>query len=130
MKLGRLRKTDRLFTELMRKRQDFTCQKCGLKYVFDGVAVRSLQNLGVSHYFSRRHENTRYDPDNCILLCNLPCHQLWGHGEGRAEYKEFMIKKLGEDGLLLLEYKSQQYRKRDDKLTEFVLQEMLKEGKC
>ena len=129
MKLGRLRKTDRLFTELMRKRQDYTCQKCQKKYVFDGVAVRNLQGLDTSHYFGRASENTRFDPDNCDCLC-FPCHRNWGHGEGRAEYKEFMIKKLGEDGLLLLEWKSQQCRKRDDKLTEFVLQEMLKEGKC
>ena len=96
-----------------------------MKYVFDGVKVRSLQNLGVSHYFSRRKENTRFDLDNCDLLCNIPCHRLW-EGEDRAEYTEFMIKKLGQDGYDLLEYRANQYKKRDDAMIELFLKETLK----
>ena len=122
----KLRKTDKLFTEIMRKTQDFTCQRCGMKYVFDGVKVRHLGNLGVSHYFSRRKENTRFDMDNCDLLCNFPCHRLW-ETEDRAEYTEFMIKKLGSDGFDLLRARSDTYTKRDDYITELYLQNKLKE---
>ena len=123
----RLRKTDKLFTKILRIKQDFTCQRCKMKYVFEGVRVRSLGNLGVSHYFSRRKESTRFDEENCDLLCNIPCHQLWGHGEERAEYTKFMIKKLGQKGLDLLELRAHTYTKRDDIKAELILKEELKE---
>ena len=120
-----LRKTDKLFTEIMRKTQDFTCQRCGTKYVIDGVAVRSLQNLGVSHYWVRNRENTRFDLENCDLLCNLPCHRLW-EGEDREKYTEFMIKKLGQGGFDLLMVRAHTYKKRDDFFTSLELGEMKK----
>ena len=125
----RLRKVDKLFSEYMRLYQDFTCQRCGKKYVFDGVVVGNLQNLGVSHYFGRSRENTRFDIENCDLLCSIPCHHYWG-GEGREEYKQHMIKKLGQERYDLLELQANTYKKRDDKMTEIILNEMLKQLKA
>lgn len=118
----KLRKADRLFTELVRQIYNYTCQKCGRIYIPD---VHNLANLGVSHYFSRRKEATRFDLDNVTLLCNFPCHRLW-ETENRAEYKEHMINRLGQEGFDLLEYRSHTYLKRDDKMVELYLKEKLR----
>ena len=118
----RLRKTDRLFTRVVRRTYNFTCQKCGKVYLEDG----DLHNLGVSHYYGRSRESTRYDLDNTTLLCNLPCHQRWG-GEERAEYTEYMINRLGQDRFDLLTLRAHLYSKRDDVIVELILKDMLKE---
>ena len=114
----KIRKTDKLFTQLMRIKYDFTCQKCGRK--------PKLSNLGVSHYHGRGRENTRYDEENCTLLCNIPCHREWG-GEKRAEYTAFMVKNLGQKDYDLLMLRAHLYSKRDDKAVEMVLKAQLEE---
>ncbi|KKN72942.1 hypothetical protein LCGC14_0406460 [marine sediment metagenome] len=118
----KLRKTDRLFTQIQRFRFNYTCQKCGRQYDEDG----SLYNLGVSHYYGRSREATRYDDDNVTLLCNMPCHRRWG-GEERADYTEYMITRLGQKGFEELTIRSNTYKKRDDVQTEAILKEKIKE---
>jgi len=117
----KLRKTDRLFTRIVRIIFKNTCQRCGKEY------HGSLSNLGVSHYYGRARENTRFLLDNVTLLCNLPCHQFWGHGEGRDDYKAYMIKRLGQDGFDRLTLAANLYCKRDDAAVEMVLKAWLKE---
>ena len=122
----KLRKADKLFTKITRFRFDYTCQKCGRKYSED----TPLYNLGVSHYYGRSRENTRFDPDNVTLLCNMPCHRKW-EGIERGDYTEHMIGRLGQRGFDELTLKANSYKKRDDKATEASLLENLKilEGK-
>ena len=123
----RLRKADKLFTQIQRFRFDYTCQKCGRKYNED----KPLYNLGVSHYYGRSRENTRFDDDNVTLLCNLPCHRKW-EGEERGDYTEYMIKRLGQKGFEELTKRANTYHKRDDKAMEANLKEkitLLEEGK-
>ena len=122
----KLRKADKLFTKITRFRFDYTCQKCGRKYGED----KPLYNLGVSHYYGRSRENTRFDPDNVTLLCNMPCHRKW-EGIERGDYTEHMIGRLGQRGFDELTLKANSYKKRDDKATEASLLEKLKilEGK-
>lgn len=118
----KLRPTDRLYTKIQRIRFNYTCQKCGRKYTESG----NLQNLGVSHYYGRAREATRYDDDNVTLLCNLPCHRNW-EGEKRGEYTKYMIERLGEDGFNSLTLKANSYKKRDDAATLEVLKKRLRE---
>ena len=117
----KLRKSDILYTELQRFRFNYTCQKCGREY----TDKKSLQNLGVSHYYGRSRENTRFDDENCTLLCNFPCHRKW-EGEERGDYTEYMIERLGQGGFMALTLKANTYKKRDDKSTEKKLKEKLK----
>jgi len=42
----------------------YVCSKCGKKYNESG----SLYNLGVSHYYGRSRESTRYDNDKVKAL--------------------------------------------------------------
>ena len=113
----KLRKADKKFTELVRRIYDYTCQRCGKRYVIDGVKVGNLANLGVSHYWSRRHEATRFDLDNVTLFCNFPCHtgeNGWECEKKSGEYYNYMIKRLGQKGFDLLEFRAHQYQKKDD----------------
>jgi len=96
-----------------------------MKYSPDGV----LSNLGVSHYYGRARENTRFLLDNVTLLCNFPCHHLW-EGEDRPDYKEYMIKRLGQDGFDKLTLAANTYQKRDDVTTEIILKDWLRELKA
>jgi len=124
----KLRKADKLFTQVVRLKYEYTCQKCGKKY--NEFNTGSLRNLGVSHYYGRSRENTRYDDDNVTLLCNLPCHRRW-EGEERGDYTEYMIERLGQKGFEELTIRANTYKKRNDALTEELLKEKIKllEGK-
>jgi len=117
----KLRKTDRLFTRLIRERDNYTCRRCGRVYPED-----NCQNLGVSHFWGRGRENTRFDSENCDALCTLPCHAIWAE-EDRKEYEAFKIRQLGQEGFDLLDVRAHTYKKRDDKMDEIILKEMLKE---
>lgn len=122
----KLRKTDKLYTKIIRFKYDYRCQRCGKKYSEN----QSLYNLGVSHYYGRSRESTRFDDDNVTLLCNLPCHAKWG-SEERGDYTEYMINRLGQKGFEELTKRANTYKKRNDAETEKILGEKIKllEGK-
>ena len=116
----KLRKVDKLFTQIQRFRFDYTCQKCGRKY-----GKTRLYNLGVSHYYGRSRESTRFDDNNVTLLCNFPCHRKW-EGEKRGDYTEYMINRLGQEGFEELTKRANSYKKRDDIETEKMLKEKIR----
>ena len=118
----KLRKSDKLFTQIQRFRFNYTCQKCGRKY----SEHQPLYNLGVSHYYGRSRENTRFDDDNVTLLCNLPCHRKW-EGEERGDYTEYMISRLGQKGFDQLTKRANTYKKRNDAEMEEILKAKIKE---
>lgn len=118
------RATDDLWTKYIRIRDNYTCQKCRKPYPPD-----KCHNLGVSHLWGRGRENVRFDGDNCIALCTLPCHQKWGHSSdptNRAEYEAFMRGRLGADAYAALEIRAHTYKKRDDALDKIAIKELLK----
>lgn len=117
----KLRKSDKLFTQIQRFRFNYTCQKCGKKYSESG----RLYNLGVSHYYGRSRESTRFDNDNVTLLCNLPCHRRW-EGEERGDYTEYMIERLGQGGFEALAKRANTYKKRNDAEVEEILKEKIR----
>lgn len=119
------RKTDDLYTRYIRRRDDYTCQCCGRQFSPDNCGT-----LGVSHYWGRGHENTRFDDDNCVALCNLPCHKYWGEDpNGAVEYRLFMYKRLGKDGYDALEVRKELRKKRDDAADLIILKKMLEDQK-
>ena len=116
----KLRKTDSLFSNYIRQRDKYTCQRCGHTFSPDNA-----QGLDNSHYWGRGRENTRFDSENCIALC-CGCHRIWG-GDGKDEYKAFMIKRLGQEGYDLLDVRAHTSKKKDDKLDMIILKELLKQ---
>ena len=115
----RLRKADKLFRKLILQRGNYTCARCHTVY-----NPNNCRGLHVSHYWGRGRENTRFDEENVCLLC-LPCHQSWGHGDGRDEYTEFMKKRLGKQGFEDLMLRAHIHKKRDDVVDELYINELL-----
>lgn len=104
------KKADTKFSEYIRNR-DGKCLRCG--------KTKFLQN---SHFFSRIHYATRYDPDNCITLC-YGCH--YGNQKGweydqAGEYRDFMIARLGVERYNKLVEKHKQFKTKRVALLEVM----------
>jgi len=117
-----LRATDLLWTKYLRIKYKYTCQWCGRVYTPD-----NCRNFGTSHYFSRNHENVRFDEDNTFPMCNIPCHNLEAKGKGNPAYDEFVLKRLGKERYDALVLRAHLYKKRDDTADKIILRELLKE---
>ena len=115
----KLRKTDTMFSNYIRGKAHWRCEYCHKYY---GDNKRGLHN---SHYWSRGRESTRFEPDNCVAFCYYH-HEKLGHGDGRDEYREFMVKRLGQNRFDSLMIQSNTTKKRDDKMDEIVIKELLK----
>jgi 5-methylcytosine-specific restriction endonuclease McrA len=117
----KIRPSDKLWTEYIRLRDNNICCKCG-------KVIESKYNSGVSHFHNRTKESTRYDDENCDLMCNIPCHQEWEHEkkEGR-DYYNFKLNQLGQKRFDLLTLRANTTGKRDDKLNKIIIQEKIKE---
>jgi len=92
------------------------------KYCGENNSLYKLEN---SHYWGRGHENTRFDDRNCHSFC-FTCHNKYGHGEKRIEYKEWLIKRLGQDGYDRLQIDANAYKKRDDAMDLIIIKEKLR----
>jgi len=103
--------TDTLFSNYIRLRDGYICQRCGTYY-----PEGKRGGLHCSHYFGRARENTRFDPENCDALC-FGCHQIWG-SEDKEGYREFKIKQLGLNGFNKLQVRSFAFRKRNLRMFE------------
>jgi hypothetical protein len=83
-------KLDLLFSKYIRDRADNKCEYCG-------KTGRVECHHGVVH---RRYMNTRYEPDNCIVLCG-GCHRFFS--DFPKINIEFFRKKIGSDRMEQLE---------------------------
>ena len=79
-------KYDAVFSDCIRERDGWTCQVCGKSY------PPKSQGLHCSHFYSRRHQATRYDPNNACAKC-FSCHQRMGGNP--VLFAEFIKKYLG-----------------------------------
>jgi hypothetical protein len=66
----RIDKRDTIFSKIIRLRAKWNCERCGRYFPFGN-------GLQCSHFFSRRHQSTRYDPDNAAAHC-FACHMRLG----------------------------------------------------
>lgn len=110
----RLRKTDVLFSKYLRKKR-------GYKSDYSGVYYPEGKGLQVSHFWGRRHENTRFDEDNCDIL-SFSEHQHFE--ENPAIYQQWKLKKIGKKRYNELMVKANTYHKRDDKLQMIILRKL------
>lgn len=62
---------DIAFSLCVRERTGWTCESCHKSF------PRNAANLHASHLFSRRHNSTRWSPENCFAHC-FSCHQKLG----------------------------------------------------
>ena len=60
-------KWDAVFSDFIRYRDKWTCQRCKVKY------VEKSRGLHCSHFYGRRSWATRIEPANAMALC-YSCH--------------------------------------------------------
>ena len=108
--------SDRLFSKYIRAVRGNRCEKCGRR--------GDEWKLEASHFWGRVNQNTRYDPQNLDCLCFV-CHQNF-HSE-RKEYEAWKLKKLGRKEYDLLEWRKEQYKKKDEKLAVLYVKKLLSE---
>ena len=106
------READSLFSRLILER-DKVCQRCGAR-----------TGLTCSHYWNRWRAATRFDKDNCVSLC-IRCHRIWEYAKRSvthevAEYREFMIKRLGQEKFEELARRSETFMKMRDAVEAFM----------
>ena len=116
----KIRNIDRLWTRYKRTTEEYTCQKCGRIYSAD-----NCRNLGVAHFHGRGHENVRFDEENTLLLCNIPCHHYLD--QHKHEFAEFMKERLGQKRFDLLALRAHIHKNRDDKSDAIIIRQLLKE---
>ena len=95
---------DKAFSDFIRERDNFTCQKCG-KFYPEG----RRQGLHCSHVFSRRHQSVRFHSTNAKALC-FSCHQ-W-YGSNPVESAAWIEDYLGSETLEALTKKKNEICKR------------------
>ena len=105
---------DSLFSLYVRTRDNFTCQRCGVK----------SKNVQCAHFIGRRNQNCRYLESNCTTLC-FACHQFF-HANPQI-FVEWTKKRLGEKGFELLLAQERIICKPDKKAIELYLKAKLAE---
>lgn len=112
---------DRLFSKYVRLNAGNRCENCG--------AGSGVTRLECSHFFGRRKESTRFDPENCACFC-AACHQAFENEKGISKgvhkgktiefpraYRRWMIEKLGPVRFARLEVRAGTHVKRDRKMS-------------
>ena len=112
-----IRPADKAFADHMKVKKKYCCERCGRQY------QKGDRGIQLSHFHGRRKESTRFDEDNCSVLC-FYCHQ-WFH-ENPQEHTLWMQKKLGMQSFNALTIRANSYKKRDDKMILLYLQNISK----
>lgn len=94
-------KFDDVFSRLIRARDQWTCQRCG--------AHESQKKIDCSHFYSRRHQATRFDPMNACAHC-FTCHQYLG--ENPPIFDAWIRQYLGDGAYEMLKEKHYRIVKR------------------
>lgn len=113
---------DTAFSLYIRLR-DKKCQRCS-KFGEPDSKGREVMGLDNSHFWSRSHENTRFDPQNCDAMCRY-CHEYLGGNPG--EYAEWKQKQLGKYDYDRLMIRANTTTKKDRKMSLLYAKELLKE---
>jgi hypothetical protein len=108
---------DKLFSEYIRTRDKWTCQRCFKKYQPPTSA------LHCSHHHGRGKEATRFDDLNCDALC-YGCHMYFtAHPIEHVSWKK---ERIGEEAYKELQLKANSYCKKDRKTRRQEIQQKLK----
>jgi len=95
---------DIAFSNFIRERDEFTCQRCR-KFYPEG----RRQGLHCSHFFSRRHQATRFYSPNACAHC-FSCHQYLGGNP--VEFSEWINAYLGDEAFVELRQRKETICKR------------------
>ena len=90
------------------------CMRCGKQHeqYENSKGEKKWSNYGTSHFWPRDYMGTRFDIDNLDGLCWLPCHSQRWEKSKQGDYRDYMLKKLGQNKFELLEYRARAITKR------------------
>lgn len=111
---------DALFSNYVRARDNYTCQRCAKYYEPPTRAIHS------AHIFSRSHKGLRWNPDNAIALCH-GCHVYFGGNP--LYFKEWIVTRIGTrkyEVLMYLARKPTKYTRWDREIIRQDLKARLK----
>lgn len=111
MSFGGIRrdKYDATFSDLIRERANWTCERCR-KVDVDGQARGKSLKMDNSHFIPRRHQNTRFSAENCDCLCK-GCHKYFTE-DNTGLYATWKRNKLGDERYEALIEEGKKIRKR------------------
>lgn len=108
---------DRAFSQWIRTRDKWTCQRCDKYYAPPTMA------LHCSHFMGRGKEATRFEPQNADALC-YGCHRYFTAHP--AEHYGWQVKRKGQDVVDRLVLQSNMYHKKDRKAEAMYWREQLR----
>ena len=109
---------DKYFSLYIRTLATWQCARCFRQY------EEGSRGLHCSHFYGRRNESTRFEPDNCVALC-FGCHQYFDE-TNREDYRDFKLKQLGTRRFNSLRLQVNLYKKKDRKLEAITWKEAYK----
>src|SRR5262245_25089198 len=112
----KLRRTDILFSQWLRKKRGYRCD-------YDGQFFPEGRGLEVSHFFSRRNESVRFDEENCDVFCRKIHRYFEQH---KTEYEQWKASRMSPVAYARLILRAHHSVKRDDKLTMLWLKQEMK----
>ena len=120
MSFGRIkvRKVDSLFSNYIRDKNNFTCERCGRRHEWGSSGIQA------SHFIGRSNEAVRFDEENVRVFC-AGCHNHFH--KNPQQFVEWMKKKLGERGYKVLIVRANQTVKRNDKMQKIILDYLIEE---
>lgn len=105
MKKIKVSRLDAAFSQLVRERAAWCCEKCGQHYTQD-----RRRGLECSHLFGRRHYSVRWHPLNAAAHCT-GCH--FDLGSNPIEFAEWIKDHLGSQYQELIDLKNTPIRFRE-----------------
>lgn len=94
-----IKEMDKVVSDYVRDRDEWKCCRCHTPH------PPGSKNIHCSHFWGRGKLGTRWDLDNLIALC-MPCHFYHWEKQKNADYKDYMIRRIGQEKMNLLEYKA------------------------
>ena len=113
-------KADKLFSEYIRTRDNWTCQRCLKRYEPPTGA------LHCSHFMGRGKEATRFEPKNADALC-YGCHRYFTAHP--AEHYAWQVERKSQAIVDQLVLQSSTYKKKNRDLEAIYWREELKKFK-
>lgn len=111
---------DKLFSDCIRIRDKWTCQRCLTPY------EPPTAGLHCSHFWGRGNKSVRFDFENAAAMC-FKCHQILGANP--HEHRELFLKRLGQKKYDALGVRARTPAKVDEKLIVIALKEELRKLK-
>lgn len=106
---------DKAFSDYIRTRDQWTCQRCGK--VYNPLVSTDRMALHCSHFQGRGKEATRFDPLNADAMC-YGCHRYLGAHP--AEHYAWHVQRKGQDMVDRIVLASNGYKKKSERKLEAV----------